>query len=244
MELIIWMRESLNKIIQDSDQDNLSEIDKSDVGNIDTFIENIDESDSYNIHVSSIICNNDWKCKTCGTNGHISKDCTAEFDKNSQSDSEVSSEESDEVSEDESEKGEEIVSSQSTENLLDTCTPHTEETSKNADLPKDTNNIHVQDQNPSELKSDEPAQQSPEQNLKKKDEKEKKHPNQREQLTVHWINTLGQPLSRNQQNDLPPHQLIHCMTMRLAQQNQGQLITHNDPKTHNCPNIKYNYQSL
>ncbi|VDI34216.1 Hypothetical predicted protein [Mytilus galloprovincialis] len=54
-------------------------------------------------------CTNDWKCKTCGTNGHISKDCTAEFDKNSQADSDVSSEESDEASEAESEKGEEIV---------------------------------------------------------------------------------------------------------------------------------------
>ncbi|CAC5404761.1 CNBP [Mytilus coruscus] len=73
-------------------------------------------------------CNNDWKCKTCGANGHISKDCTAEFNENSQADSEVSSEESDETSEDESEKGEEIVLSQSTENLLDT--PHTKETSK------------------------------------------------------------------------------------------------------------------
>ncbi|CAC5367511.1 unnamed protein product [Mytilus coruscus] len=81
-------------------------------------------------------CNNDWKCKTCSTNGHISKDCTAEFDKNSQADSEVSSEESDEVSEDESEKDEEIVSSQSTENLLDTCTPHTEEPVKMLNFPK------------------------------------------------------------------------------------------------------------
>ncbi|CAC5364714.1 unnamed protein product [Mytilus coruscus] len=64
---------------------------------------------------------------------------------------EVSSEESDETSEDESEKGEEIVLSQSTEHLLDT--PHTEETSKKAELPKDTNNIHVQEQNSSELNS-------------------------------------------------------------------------------------------
>ncbi|CAC5403303.1 CNBP [Mytilus coruscus] len=111
-------------------------------------------------------CNNDWKCKTCGANGHISKDCTAEFNENSQVDSEVSSEESDETSEDESEKGEKIVLSQSTEHLLDT--PHTEETSKKAELPKNTNNIHVQEQNSSELKSDIPAQQSPEQKLKKK----------------------------------------------------------------------------
>ncbi|CAG2200973.1 unnamed protein product [Mytilus edulis] len=37
-------------------------------------------------------CNNDWKCKTCSTHDHISKDCTAEFDKNSQADSDVSSE--------------------------------------------------------------------------------------------------------------------------------------------------------
>ncbi|CAG2186049.1 CNBP [Mytilus edulis] len=116
-------------------------------------------------------CTNDWKCKTCGTNGHISKDCTAEFDKNSQADSDVSSEESDEASESESEKGEEIVLSQSTENLLDIT--HTEEISKNAELPTDTNNTNVPDQNPSELKSDETDQQHPEQCMKKKKKKKK-----------------------------------------------------------------------
>ncbi|CAG2251140.1 CNBP [Mytilus edulis] len=127
-------------------------------------------------------CTNDWKCKTCGTNGHISKDCTAEFDKNSQADSDVSSEESDEASEAESEKGEEIVLSQSTENLLDIT--HTEEISKNAELPTDTNNTNVPDQNPSELKSDETDQQHPEQCMKKK-RKRKKHPNHQQQLMVH-----------------------------------------------------------
>ncbi|XP_063418428.1 uncharacterized protein LOC134701226 [Mytilus trossulus] len=116
-------------------------------------------------------CNNDWKCKTCGTNGHISKDCTAEFDKNSQADSDVSSEESDEASESESEKGEEIVLLQSTENLLDIT--HTEDISKNAELPTDTNNTNVPDQNPSELKSDETDQQHPEQCMKKKKKKKK-----------------------------------------------------------------------
>ncbi|CAG2217637.1 unnamed protein product [Mytilus edulis] len=88
-----------------------------------------------------------------------------------EADSDVLSEESDEASESESEKGEEIVLSQSTENLLDIT--HTEEISKNAELPTDTNKTQVPDQNPSELKSDEPDQQHPEQYMKKKKKKKK-----------------------------------------------------------------------
>ncbi|VDI09876.1 Hypothetical predicted protein [Mytilus galloprovincialis] len=111
-------------------------------------------------------CNNDWKCKTCGTKGHMSKNCTAEVNKNSQADLEVSSEESDESSEDESEKGGEVILTQLTENLIGT--PNTEETSTKAGFPKDTNNIQVPDQKTSESNSDKLAHQSPKQNLIKR----------------------------------------------------------------------------
>ena len=118
-------------------------------------------------------CSNDWKCKTCGENGHISKNCISEFDKNSQIASEDSTEESDEGSENELEKDEEIVTSQSTENLSHTDdTPQNKETSNITELTKDTSKVDVPTQNISKSESEAPIEQSPEQNQKKK-EKEK-----------------------------------------------------------------------
>ncbi|VDI60500.1 Hypothetical predicted protein [Mytilus galloprovincialis] len=84
----------------------------------------------------------------CGANGHISKNCTSEFDKNCQSVSEDSTEESDEENENEPEKDEEIVPYQSTENILHTDdTPHNEQTSKINELTKFTSKVDVPKQN-------------------------------------------------------------------------------------------------
>ncbi|VDI79709.1 Hypothetical predicted protein, partial [Mytilus galloprovincialis] len=104
-------------------------------------------------------CSNDWKCKTCVANGHISKDYTSEFDENSQIVSEDSTEESDEESENESEKDEEIVPSQSTKNLLHTSDPpQNEQTSKITELIKATSKVDVPEQNLSQLESEAPIE--------------------------------------------------------------------------------------
>ncbi|CAG2218829.1 unnamed protein product [Mytilus edulis] len=110
-------------------------------------------------------CSNDWKCKTCGANGHISRNCISEFDQNSQIVSEESTEESGEESVNESEKDDEIVSSQSTENHLHTDDiPQNEQNSKITELTKDISKVDEPEQNLSQLKSEAPIEQSPEQN--------------------------------------------------------------------------------